>query len=96
MKITGLQTTINHSLDKPSEMNNKTGFQEMLKDSLNRVNDLQLEADNTAVSFAAGAPDVDFHDVTIGMEKAYLALQLTIEIRNKLVEAYQEVMRMQV
>lgn len=62
---------------------------------LGGVNDLQMKAD-TAMEKLASGQDVDIHDVMLATEKASVALQLTTEIRNKLVDAYQEVMRMQV
>jgi flagellar hook-basal body complex protein FliE len=56
---------------------------------------LQDQADATAVTMAAGGP-VDLHDVMIASEKAALGFQLALQLRNKVVEAYQEIMRMQV
>lgn len=64
-------------------------------DGLKQVNQLQLDADKLTKEAAVGG-DVDLHDVMIAGEKAGVAMQLTLQIRNKLVEAYQEVMRMQV
>ncbi|MFZ7104589.1 MAG: flagellar hook-basal body complex protein FliE [Peptococcaceae bacterium] len=96
MKILPVQP-FNHDAGlKSLSTNPEGGFQDFLKNALSEVNNLQLDADSKALGFSSGVPDIDVHDVTIGLEKAHLALQLTIEIRNKLVEAYQEVMRMQV
>jgi flagellar hook-basal body complex protein FliE len=70
-------------------------FATLLQQSLERVNGLQHEADTAARAFALGqAPSV--HDTMIAMEKADLSLRLTTKVRNKVVEAYQEIMRMQV
>ncbi len=70
-------------------------FATLLQQSLERVNGLQHEADAAARAFALGqAPSV--HDTMIAMEKADLSLRLTTKVRNKVVEAYQEIMRMQV
>lgn len=74
---------------------NNLQFSSLLKDALNKVNALQLQSDEYKQLLATG--DVDnLHDVTIAAEKASIALQLTLAIRNKVVEAYQEIMRMQV
>ncbi len=74
---------------------NNIQFSSLLKDALNKVNSLQLQSDEYKQLLATG--DVDnLHDVTIAAEKASIALQLTLAIRNKVVEAYQEIMRMQV
>ena len=82
---------------KPStELTGNNGsFATLLQQSLERVNGLQHDADAAARAFALGqAPSV--HDTMIAMEKADLALRLTTKVRNKVVEAYQDIMRMQV
>ena len=70
-------------------------FKSLLADALSEVNNLQQQADASAVKLASGEP-VAIDDVMLAMQKADLALQLTQQIRNKLVEAYQEVSRMQI
>lgn len=70
-------------------------FGEFLRDALNNVNNLQNEAKQASLNLAAGKIQ-DVAEVTIASEKAAVALQLTMQVRNKVVEAYQEVMRMQV
>ncbi|MFZ5943713.1 MAG: flagellar hook-basal body complex protein FliE [Bacillota bacterium] len=97
MKIAPIQPFKNNE-NTNAVVSNLTGgsFQNLLEKALGEVNNLQLDSDKKALVFASGNPNIDVHDVMISMEKAQLALQLTIEIRNKLVEAYQEVMRMQV
>lgn len=62
---------------------------------MDRVRSLQAEADTAVFQLAAGQAD-DLHGVMSALERASLALELTIAIRNKLVESYQEIMRMQV
>ena len=70
-------------------------FGESLKTALREVNDLQLHAGNEAQRLVAGEP-VDLHEVMISAEEAGVAFDLLMEIRNKLLEAYQEIQRMQV
>ena len=70
-------------------------FSKLLADALQNVNEVHKSADVDAQRLVAGEP-VDIHQVMIGMEKANVAFGLTLQVRNKLVEAYQEVMRMQV
>jgi flagellar hook-basal body complex protein FliE len=82
---------------KPSpELPGHSGsFATLLQQSLEQVDGLQHEADAAARTFALGqAPSV--HDTMIAMEKADVSLRLTTKVRNKVVEAYQEIMRMQV
>lgn len=69
-------------------------FADYLKNALNEVNQLQQEAARSAMDLAQGA-ETEIHNTMIAYEKAALALQLTLEVRNRLVEAYQEIMRMQ-
>lgn len=69
-------------------------FSGILNETIEKVNDLQKGASTAVEKFAAG--ELDIHEVMIEVEKASVALQLTIQLRNKVMEAYQEVMRMQV
>lgn len=59
------------------------------------MNRLQIEADEEATKLALGTA-TDLHRVMIAGERAQLALQLTIAVRNRVVEAYQELSRMQI
>jgi flagellar hook-basal body complex protein FliE len=70
-------------------------FGTFLNNAINNVNETQLQAEQITRDFAVGS-DVELHQVVLATEKAALALQLTIQIRNKVIEAYQELMRMQV
>ena len=69
------------------------GFGKMLSEQLNKVNDLDTQADQAAKTFAVGG-GIPLHQVMIAGEKASTALNLTMQIRNKLVAAYQEVSHM--
>ena len=70
-------------------------FLEPFKATMAETNRL-AQASEALQNEAATGGDVDLHDVMIAGEKANLALQVTLQVRNKLVEAYQDVMRMQV
>lgn len=70
-------------------------FSDFLKKSIAEVNNAQIESDKLTVKMAKGE-DVDLHQVMITSQKASITLQAALEIRNKVVEAYQETMRMQV
>lgn len=72
-----------------------TDFGELLAKGLERVHALQAEADAAVLQLALGETD-NLHQVMTAVERASLALELTIAIRNKLVDAYHELMRMQV
>ena len=70
-------------------------FGKMLMDALEDVNDLQQKASQASTDLATGKIE-DISQVVIAAEKAAVALQLTIQVRNKMLESYQEMMRMQV
>ncbi len=73
----------------------KGGFEAMLKDSLQNVNTLQGEADKSIEGLVSGEVK-DLHETMIAIEKADLSFNLMVQVRNKLIAAYEEVMRMQV
>jgi flagellar hook-basal body complex protein FliE len=70
-------------------------FGDTFKSMVNSVNDMQVESKDLATRFIAGEVD-DVHDAMVSMEKASLSFQFMVEVRNRLVEGYQEIMRMQV
>lgn len=73
----------------------KTSFSEVLKDSIQKVGELEKEADQEAVKLAKMETQ-DIHNTMIAIEKADLTFQLMMQVRNKIINAYEEVMRMQV
>lgn len=72
------------------------GFAEALSRSLQRVSTQQNQAAAQARAFALGVPDVSLNDVMIDMQTAGLAFQATVQVRNRLVAAYQEIASMPV
>lgn len=70
------------------------GFFSYLKNALQEVNNLQNEASASAEKLALG-DETYLHNTILAYEKANMALQLTVEVRNKIVEAYQDLMRIQ-
>ena len=76
-----------------SEAIDKPSFKQTLNNALNEVNDLQLNANQSVKRFLNGEIK-DVHQVMVAAEKASVGLELTIEVRNKIIEAYREVMRM--
>jgi flagellar hook-basal body complex protein FliE len=78
-----------------SDNKNNLSFSEMLKDSIQKVNQLQLESQNLNNQLVAGNID-NVHQVVIASQKAELALQFTLQVRNKILDAYNEIMRMSI
>lgn len=70
-------------------------FQDTLGEAIQKVNDLQLKADKAAQDLATGRTD-NIADVMIAAEKADIALRLMMQVRNKMIDSYQEIMKMQV
>lgn len=71
-------------------------FSEVLKASLNQVNQVQVEAENMGKNFAMGDDSVSLSDVMITRQKANISFQAAVQVRNKLVSAYHDIMNMQV
>jgi flagellar hook-basal body complex protein FliE len=79
----------------PKDQVEEESFGAILKKSISEVNNLQNEADNAIQQFATGQGK-SIHETIIALEKADVSFKLLVEVRNKLVEAYQEIMRMQI
>ena len=71
-------------------------FAQVLKNSIEQVNQTQQQADGMAANFAAGDGNSNLHEVMIALQKANVSFQEMVQVRNKLVTAYQDVMNMQV
>jgi flagellar hook-basal body complex protein FliE len=72
-----------------------TSFSEVLKDSINKVGELEKEA-NQQTEKLVKMEGQDVHNTMIAVEKADLSFQLMMQIRNKIITAYEEIMRIQV
>ena len=79
---------------QPSEVA-QPSFADTLSEALGEVNDLQLRADNMIERFSAGQVK-DLHEVIIAQQEAAIAFRLVQSVRDKLIQGYQEIMRMQV
>ena len=71
------------------------GFGDVLNQFISEVNDKQI-ASGQAVNDLLAGKDIPLHQAMIAMQEAGVAFQLMVEVRNKLLEGYQELMRMQV
>ena len=71
-------------------------FRLALKSAIEQVNSAQQQAQQMAEGFAAGDENVNLQDVMINLQKASLSFQQMVQVRNKLVTAYQDVMNMPV
>ena len=87
------ELTNNSALKTSSEV--QQTFADALKNAVAKVNDQQIQSD-TATEKLINGEDIELHEVMIASQKASVTLNTTLEIRNKVVEAYQEIMRMSV
>lgn len=71
------------------------GFQKMLLEGLHQINHQKASADQMAAGFLEGNGPA-LHTVMLNIEQANLGLEMAVQVRNKFVEAYQEIMRMQI
>lgn len=74
----------------------RADFANILKSSLDSVNSQQQQAGQLSKAYTMGDDSVNLSDVMISAQKANIALQTTIQVRNKLLSAYTEIMNMQV
>ena len=71
-------------------------FATLMKQGLSSVNQTQRSADALATDFQRGKPGVELADVMIEMQKANVSFRAAVEVRNRMISAYQEIMNMQV
>src|SRR5271157_1651950 len=71
-----------------------SGFGSVLSDAIGRVDQFQQNADSSIGKFLSGQ-DEEVHKVALATEQASISFDLFLQVRNKVVSAYQEVMRMQ-
>lgn len=96
MKIDSISSIGNMVENKGvSTQKSKASFSEVLKDSIKKVGQLEKEADQEAIKLATMETQ-DIHNTMIAIEKADLTFQLMMQVRNKIINAYEEIMRMQV
>jgi flagellar hook-basal body complex protein FliE len=79
-----------------AEGSSKVSFSDALKAQLDNVSKAQDQADDMGKKFAAGDDSVSLSDTMIAMQKASITFQATVQVRNKLVSAYHDIMNMQV
>jgi flagellar hook-basal body complex protein FliE len=86
-----LDKSIGSQSDNTSE---KVEFSDVIKDAINKVNEKQVNANENIESLIKGE-NVSMHNVMLSMQESQISMQLMLEVRNKLFDAYQEVNRVQ-
>lgn len=82
------------ALTGTNDTENKTQFSDVLFNSLNNISQLQNQAKQGSEDYLAGVPGVGLNDVMVSMQKSSVALNLGVQVRNKMVSAYQDIMNM--
>ncbi len=99
--VQGVQAVKNYSGILQSQDNKKTegtlfdSFLNSAIDSIKTTNSYLSDAENEEIKFALGEVD-NSHDLSIALQKASTALQYTVAVKNKFLEAYKEIMQMQI
>lgn len=74
----------------------ETDFGQVLQTAIDQVSSAQMQAQEMSKGFSAGDPNVNLQDVMVNLQKANLSFQQMVQVRNKLVTAYQDIMNMSV
>ncbi len=82
------------TIDKPENPSVAEGFGAALKDAVGKVDAMQTDADAQTQALASG--DGNLHETMLALEKADVAMKVAMKVRNKILDAYNEVMRMSV
>jgi flagellar hook-basal body complex protein FliE len=91
-----IETLLNPFIrERQSEDEVNSSFAGIIKRAMNDVNQAQIEADKAIQELATGN-EKNIHQTMIALEKAEVSFQLMLQVRNKIVSAYEEIMRMQV
>jgi len=107
MDVSGIDQMLNVLRATATQAEGRTGdtqgtaaggvdFAQVLQNSIAQVNQQQQQAEAMAASFAAGDNSANLHEVMISLQKANLSFQEMVQVRNKLVTAYHDVMNMQI
>ena len=94
---TFLNQVNNNTIPSTSENVNeddKVNFEDVLKNAVNKVNNVQINANEDIEALIKGE-DITMHDVMLSMQEAQISMQLMLEMRNKLYDAYKELSSVQ-
>ncbi|WP_026224641.1 flagellar hook-basal body complex protein FliE [Methyloversatilis thermotolerans] len=97
--INDLRSTAQVAGGKPTaknEADSGVDFADALKNAIDQVSAAQTEARQMSEGFVSGASEANLHDVMIASQKASLSFQQMVQVRNRLVTAYQDIMNMPV
>ncbi len=85
-----------NAVSTENKTDTQNSFSTLLKSSINKVNDIQAQTNKLQEAFQKGDPDVPIAEVMMAMQKSSVSFQAMLQVRNKIVKAYQEIMNMPV
>lgn len=96
--LSRLQAMAAAAQDQPAKVGDSevAEFGKLLQSAVDKVNETQQEAGKMAEAFEKGDPQADLTEVMVALQKAKISFQAMLEVRNKLVMAYQDIMNMQI
>lgn len=97
--INRLQAMVAEAQGKSTSQQNdgsQNDFDALLKSAISNVNDMQKQAGTMSDAFVNGDPQANITEVMVALQKAKISFQAMLEVRNKLVVAYQDIMNMQI
>jgi len=96
-EIQSLETNINpNSINEAKSTDNTSAFSNILKESIGKVNEAQAQSNLLQEAFQKGDPNVEVSQVMLAMQKSSVSFQAMVQVRNKIIQAYQEIMNMPV
>ncbi len=95
-QIRSISSQVQPNINVKHDNNEVTNFSSVLKTSIDKVNDQQMMSSDLAKRFEQGDSSVELSRVMVEMQKARVSFEAVKQVRNQLVTAYQEVMRMPV
>ncbi|SFU20148.1 flagellar hook-basal body complex protein FliE [Kosakonia arachidis] len=93
-QASALSKGIQSEVGAASTSGGNASFSDMLLGSIKSISQVQSTAQNQAEAYMSGASDIELNDVMVSLQKSSLALNLGVQVRNKMVSAYQEIMGM--
>ncbi|HBM74939.1 MAG TPA: flagellar hook-basal body complex protein FliE [Clostridiaceae bacterium] len=95
MSISRIDNAVDFEIQNQVKNDTGSSFEQYLKDALDSANESQIKADYETTKLITGE-STDIHNALVAAAEAKLQMQLIMEVRNKLVESYQEINRMQI
>ncbi|MCC2615144.1 flagellar hook-basal body complex protein FliE [Aestuariibacter halophilus] len=96
-EMTPIGNPMANNLDKAMDVNpSSSNFADMLGKAINTVNSMQLDSKEKQMAFEMGDKSLSLADVMVAKEKSGIAFEATVQVRNKVLEAYKQIMNMPV